>query len=76
MSLPLVKRIHMYAGLFTFTALVVYELSGLLAKPAWARTTFSRRSASKTVTVRTSVLATLRSCAERRRAAAPVALVE
>jgi hypothetical protein len=36
--LPLVKKLHMYAGLFTFTALVVYGLSGLIdsALPAWS----------------------------------------
>jgi uncharacterized iron-regulated membrane protein len=35
---PLVKKLHMYAGLFTFTALIVYGLSGLIdsSLPAWS----------------------------------------
>jgi hypothetical protein len=37
--LPLVKKLHMYAGLFTFTALIVYGLSGLIdsSLPAWSQ---------------------------------------
>ncbi len=36
--MPIVKKLHMYAGLFTFTALVVYGLSGLIdsSLPAWS----------------------------------------
>ncbi len=38
MLLRLLKKVHMYAGLFTFTALIVYGLSGLVdsSLPAWS----------------------------------------